>query len=197
MFREINNAVKRGMKRTKENWIEEQCSEIEYTMNKSNSKRPFQIVNNLTKKRLPKTSSIQDKDGKMLTEENDIRNRWTEYCSDLTTNLISHPSKVMLKVIINRLKPLAENIIAEEQAGFRAGRRTTEQIFNVRILCEKYPQQQENIYHAFIDFKKAFDRVWHSALWATMKNYNIGRNLFMSLNNCIQRPAAWFFSTVP
>ena len=51
-----------------------------------------------------------------------------------TISLISHPSKVMLKVILNRLKPQAEKIIAEEQAGFREGRSTTEQIFNVRIL---------------------------------------------------------------
>ncbi|WP_419583405.1 reverse transcriptase domain-containing protein, partial [Thiolapillus sp.] len=45
-----------------------------------------------------------------------------------TISLISHPSKVMLKIILNRLKPQLEKIIAEEQAGFRAGRRTTEQI---------------------------------------------------------------------
>ena len=52
-----------------------------------------------------------------------------------TISLISHPSKVMLKIILNRLKPQAEKIIAKEQAGFRAGRSTTEQIFNLRILC--------------------------------------------------------------
>ena len=80
-----------------------------------------------------------------------------------TISLISHPSKVMLKVILNKLKPQAEKIIAEEQAGFRAGRSTTEQIFNLRILCEKYFQHQQDLYHVFIDFKKAFDRVWHAA----------------------------------
>ena len=48
-----------------------------------------------------------------------------------TVSLISHTSKVMLKIILNRLKPQAEKIIAEEQAGFRAGRSTTEQIFNL------------------------------------------------------------------
>ena len=52
----------------------------------------------------------------------------------------------------------SEKIIAEEQAGFRAGRSTTEQIFNLRILCEKYLQHQQDLYHVFIDFKKAFDR---------------------------------------
>ena len=70
----------------------------------------------------------------------------------------------MLKIILNRLKPQAETIIAEEQAGFRAGRSTTEQIFNLRILCEKPLQHQQDLYHVFIDFKKAFDRVWHAAL---------------------------------
>ena len=48
--------------------------------------------------------------------------------------LISHPSKVVLKIIQNKLKPQAEKVIAEEQAGFRASRSTTEQIFNLQIL---------------------------------------------------------------
>ena len=76
-----------------------------------------------------------------------------------TISIISHPSKVMLKIILNRLKPQAERFIAEEQAGFRAGRSTTEQIFNLRILCEKPLQHQQDLYHVFIDFKKASDRV--------------------------------------
>ena len=70
-----------------------------------------------------------------------------------------------------------KQIIAEEQAGFRAGRSTTEQIFDLRILCEKYLQHQQDLCHVFVDFKKAFDRVWHAALWATMKKYNISANL--------------------
>ena len=75
-----------------------------------------------------------------------------------TISLISHPSKVMLKIMLNRMKPQAEKIIAEEQAGLRAGRSTTEQIFNLRILCKKYLQHQQDLYHVFMDFKKAFDR---------------------------------------
>ena len=98
-----------------------------------------------------------------------------------TISLISHPSKVMLKVLLNRLKPQAEEIIAEEQAGFRTGRSTTEQIFNLRIICEKYLQHQQDLYHVFIDFKKAFDRVWHAALWAIMRQYNIGIHVIQRL----------------
>ena len=100
-----------------------------------------------------------------------------------TISLISHPSKGMLKILLNRLKPQAEKIIAEEQAGFRPGRSTTEQIFNLRVLCEKYLQHQQDLYHVFIDFKKAFDRVWHAALWATMKHFNINANLIRMIQN--------------
>ena len=87
-----------------------------------------------------------------------------------TISLNSHSSQIMLKVILKRLKPKAEEIIAEEEAGFKGGRSTTEQIFNIRSLCEKYLQHQQNLYHVFIDFKKAFDRVWHAVLWATYGN---------------------------
>ena len=80
-----------------------------------------------------------------------------------TVSLISHPGKVTLKILLHRLKPQAEKITAEEQAGFRARRSVTEQIFNIRILCEKYLQHQEDLYHVFIDFKTASDRVWHVA----------------------------------
>ena len=55
-------------------------------------------------------------------------------------SLISHPSKVMLKVVLNRLKTMAEEILLEEQAGFRDGRGTSEQIFNCRIMMEKHLQ---------------------------------------------------------
>ena len=98
-------------------------------------------------------------------------------------SLISHPSKAMLKTILNRLKPQVEKIVDEEQTGFRAGRSTTEQIFNLRILCEKYLQYQQDLYHVFIDFKKAFDRVWYTALWATVKKYNISANLIRVIKN--------------
>jgi len=88
----------------------------------------------------------------------------------------------MLKVILNRLKPRAEEIIAEEQAGFRLNRSTTEQIFNLRVLCEKYSQHQQKLYHILIDFKKAFDRVWQDALWASIKKYNMGQKIIWTIN---------------
>ena len=59
-----------------------------------------------------------------------------------TISFISHANIVMLKITLKRLKPQAERIIAEEQADFRARKSTTKQIFNLRILCEKYLQHQ-------------------------------------------------------
>jgi sorting nexin-29 len=96
----------------------------------------------------------------------------------------------MLRILLNRLKPQAEIIIAEEQAGFRAGRSTTEQIFNLRILCEKYSQHQLDLYHVFIDFKKAFDRVWHAALWSTMRTYNITPSLVRTIESLYSKASS-------
>ena len=50
-------------------------------------------------------------------------------------------------------------------------------------MCEKYLQHQQNLYHVFIDFKKTFDRVWHAAVWATMKKHNISKNLTQVIKN--------------
>ena len=123
-----------------------------------------------------------------------------------TISLINRSSKVMLKVILNMLKLQAEEIIAEKQAVFRTGRSTTEEIFNLRMLCEKYLQHQQNLYHVFIDFKKAFDRVWHAALWATTRKYNIRANLIRTIEQLYDKATRavqmngsigeWFKTTV-
>ena len=112
----------------------------------------------------------------------------------------------MLKIILNRLKLQAEKITAEVQASFRTGRSTTEHIFNLCIFCEKCLQHEQDLHHVFIDFKKAFDRVWHAALWATMKKYNIGTNLIQDIKNLYNKATSavlfhssigdWFRTTV-
>ena len=230
-------------------------------------------MKDLTSEKQSRSSTIQDKSGKCLTEEKEILSRWTEYCSELynyescgdnavldcsqppeedlqpilreeveiavaslkkgksagvdnipaelvqaggetminvltqicnriwrtgewptpwtqsliitlpkkgnlqfcqnyrTISLISHSSKIMLKVILNRLKPQAEEIIAEEQAGFRAGRSTTEQ-----------------------------------TLWATMRKNNISANLVRTIEQLYDKATSavqmnssigeWFRTTV-
>ena len=65
---------------------------------------------------------------------------------------------------------------------------------------------KQDLYHVFIDFKKAFDRVWHAALWATMKKYNISSNLIQVIKNLYNKATTavlfnsstgdWFWTTV-
>ena len=71
------------MKMAKETWIQGQCQEVESCLRKNNSKKTYQLVNGLTTEKQGKSTTIQDKSGKCLTEENEILNRLTEYCSDL------------------------------------------------------------------------------------------------------------------
>ena len=71
------------MKKAKENWIGEQCSEIEESLRKNNSKRAYQLVKDLTTVKQGKSITVQDRPGKCLTEEREILNRWTEYCTEL------------------------------------------------------------------------------------------------------------------
>ena len=71
------------MKKAKENWIREQCSEIEENLRKNNSKRAYQLVKDLTTVTKGKVTTVQNRPGKCLTEKRQILNRWTEYCSKL------------------------------------------------------------------------------------------------------------------
>ena len=107
-----------------------------------------------------------------------------------TISLISHPSKVMLRILLNRLKKKSEEILSEEQAGFRSNRSTVQQIFNSRILTEKYLQHQQLLFHNFIDFKKAFDRVWHDGLWSVMRNYNFDEGIIQTIEALYQNSSS-------
>ena len=68
-YKEVNNNIKRCMKKAKENWIGEQCSKIEENLRKNNSKRAYQLVKDLTTVKQGKVTTVQDRSGKYLTEE--------------------------------------------------------------------------------------------------------------------------------
>ena len=78
--------------------------------------------------------------------------------------LMSHASKIMLKILQARLQQYVNHEIPEVQAGFRKGRETREQIANIRWIIEKARVFQKNIYFWFIDYAKAFDCVDHNKL---------------------------------
>ena len=70
-------------------------------------------------------------------------------------------TQILLSIIVNRLILQAEDILTEEHVGFRKNRSTTEHILNYRRIMEKHIDQQRQVYHNFIDYKKAFDIVWY------------------------------------
>ena len=82
-YKEVNNNIKRCMKKAKEDWIGDQCSEIEENLRMNNSKRAYQLVKNLTTVKQGKATTVQDRSEKCLTDVRQILNRWTEYCSEL------------------------------------------------------------------------------------------------------------------
>ena len=90
-------------------------------------------------------------------------------CSNCTQNaqiaLISHTSKVMLKILQARLQHYMKCELPDVQAGFRKGRGTRDQIANSYWIIEKARELQKSIYFCFIDYAKAFDCVDHNKLW--------------------------------
>ena len=71
--------------------------------------------------------------------------------------LISHASKVMLKILQAGLQQYVNCELPDVQAGFRKGTGTTDQIANIHWIVEKAREFQKNIYFCFIDYAKDFD----------------------------------------
>ena len=91
-------------------------------------------------------------------------------CSNYhTIALISHSSKVMLKILQARLQQYVNCEIPDVQAGFRKGRGTRGQIANIHWIMEKAREFQKNIYFCFIDYAKVFNYVDHNKLWKILK----------------------------
>ena len=97
--------------------------------------------------------------------------------------LISHASKVMLKILQARLQQYMNCELPDVQAGFRKGRGTRDQIANIFLIIEKAREFQKNIYFCFIDYAKAFDCVDHNKLWKILKVMGIPDHLTYLLRN--------------
>ena len=96
------------------------------------------------------------------------------HCSyvSLWIALISHASKVMLKILQARLQQYVNREPPDVQAGFRKGRGTRDQIANIHWIIRKARQFQKNIYFCFIDYAKAFDCVDHNKLENSERDRN-------------------------
>ena len=94
----------------------------------------------------------------------------TKECSNYRTiALISHASKVMLKILQARLQQCMNHEIPDVQAGFRKSRGIRDQIANIHWIMEKAREFQKKIYFCLIDYAKAFDCVDHNKLWKILQ----------------------------
>ena len=100
-----------------------------------------------------------------------------------TIALISHASKVMLKILQARLQQYVNYELPDVQAEFRKGRGTRDQIANICCITEKAREFQKNIDFCFIDSAKAFDCVDHNKLWKILKEMEIPDYLTCLLRN--------------
>ncbi len=85
--------------------------------------------------------------------------------------LLPIASKVLGRILINRIKEGVDEILRPEQAGFREVKSTTGQIFILRNILEQCIEWQATLYINFIDFEKAFDSVHRDSLWEIMRQY--------------------------
>ena len=112
------------------------------------------------------------------------KKRNAKECSNYhTIALISHASKVMLKILQARLQQYVNCELSYVQAGFRKGRRTRDQIVNIHWIIEKARGFQKSIYFCFIDYVKAFDCVDDNKLWKILKEMGIPNHLACLLRN--------------
>ena len=100
-----------------------------------------------------------------------------------TTALISHSSKVTLKIPQARLQQNMNCELPDVQAGFSKGRGTRDQIANIRWIIEKAREFQKNIYFCLTDYAKAFDCADHNKLWKILQEMGIPDHLTCLLRN--------------
>ena len=105
-------------------------------------------------------------------------------CSNYhTIALISHASRVMLKILQARLQQYMNYELLDVQVGFRKGRGTRDQIASTLWITEKAREFQKNIYFCFTDYANAFESVDHNKLWKILKEMGIPDHMTCLLRN--------------
>ena len=125
-----------------------------------------------------------------------------ECCNYRGISLLSVVGKVYGRILINRIRDKTEQMISEVQGGFRRGRGCMDQVFIVRQICEKYLAKGKNVYFAFMDLEKAYDRVDRDAMWNVLSMYGIGgkllgavKSLYVGSEACVrvgEEVSEWF-----
>ena len=107
----------------------------------------------------------------------------TEYKEHRTISLMSHVTKIMLRMLLNRMKQKLRSKLSDEQFGYQPGKGTRNATFCLRMLAEKAIEKQKDLYICFIDYVKAFDRVKHKKLMEMSEHLEVdGKDLHLLAN---------------
>ena len=121
--------------------------------------------------------------GKISFYSNPKKGNAKEFSTYYTIALISHASKVMLKILQARPQQYMDCEFPDAQAGVRKGRGTKDQIANIHWIIEKAREFQKSIYLCFIDYANTFDCVDHNKLCKILKEMGISDHLTCLLKN--------------
>ncbi|XP_038117204.1 uncharacterized protein LOC119769300 [Culex quinquefasciatus] len=91
--------------------------------------------------------------------------------------ILNSAYKVLSRILWSKLRPLTETFVGEYQCGFRAGRSTTDQMFTLRQILDKFREYNLQTHHLFIDFKAAYDSVKRNELWKIMLEHGFPAKL--------------------
>ena len=275
-YKQLNKEIRSLCRADKTKYIITKCNNIQKHQLNNNARAMFQEVNSIARTFQPQQRVIKDKLGNVLTENEQIRSRWKEYCEDIykcnggeeeeevhiedleegreplreevewaiknlkdgkapgcdgltaemiklsgkegidvyhhlcrkiwhegkwpldwkravfiplpkkgdlkecanyrTIALISHASKILLKIIQKRIEWKVEQEVSAAQAGFRRKSGTRDQMFNLKLIIQKCREFNVDLYVCFIDYSKAFDCVSHSKLWETLRDMGFPSN---------------------
>ena len=97
--------------------------------------------------------------------------------------LLSIPSKVFNRVLLNRIKNAVDPLLRDQQAGFRTSRSCTDQIATLRIILEQSLEWNSPLYVNFVDYEKAFDSVDRQTLWRLLRHYGVPQKIVDIIRN--------------
>ncbi|KAI5637037.1 reverse transcriptase (RNA-dependent DNA polymerase) domain-containing protein [Phthorimaea operculella] len=174
------------------------CNDIEELMKKGKMDQAYNLIRQLDRKYKRKGTAILDEDGKLLIDSKDIvesrcirisgripkdfqesrivalpKKTNTMKCEEhRTLSLISQASKILIKIVQNRLKPISESYIGADQYGFREGKGTREVILALRLIVDRRLGLGLETHIAFIDLEKAFKVNWRNMM-KVLKNIGV------------------------
>ncbi|VDO74918.1 unnamed protein product [Schistosoma margrebowiei] len=189
--------VKRSIRTDKRKYVEDLTTTAEKAAREGNTRQLYDITKKLSGNRRKAERPMKSKEGEVITNIEEQRNRWVEHFKELLNrpaplnppNIEAAPTDLP----INVGPPTIEEIsmaIRQIKSGKAAGtdnipaealkaddRSCTDQIETLRVIVEQSIEWNSSLYINFIDYKKAFDSVDRTTLWKLLRHYGVPQKI--------------------